>query len=67
MTAQIVTDAGSPVPADLMEKWCEMWADGDRRLRADEIALNVFGRRPSSARGQLWERVSGSVGQFFAD
>lgn len=62
MSAQILTDAGSPIPEDLMEKWCEMWADGDRRLRADEIAVNVLGGRPERVPGQLWERVAESTG-----
>lgn len=56
-TAQIVTEAGSPVPVDLMAKWCETWADGDKRLRAEEISLNVFGRRLPRTPGQLWERL----------
>jgi hypothetical protein len=59
--AVIITDAGSPVPDDLMPKWCEMWADGDRRLRADEIALNVLGRQPARPAGQLWQRVAESA------
>lgn len=58
MTATVTTDAGSAIPADVMLEWCKMWADGDRRLRSDEIAANVFGRRPALVQGQLWERVS---------
>lgn len=61
MSAEILTDAGSPIPADLMPKWCEMWADGDRRLRADEIAVNVLGGRPERVAGQLWDRVHEST------
>lgn len=24
MSAQVLTEAGSPIPAELMSKWCEM-------------------------------------------
>jgi hypothetical protein len=58
MTAKVLTEAGSPIPAELMEKWCQMWADGDRRLRADEIAVNVLGGHPERTPGQLWDRLA---------
>lgn len=58
MTAQLVTAAGSPVPLDDMPLWCRMWADGDRRLRAEEISLHVLGARYERDPGQLWERVA---------
>lgn len=57
MSAPILTDAGNPVPDELMSKWCEMWANGDRRLRVAEISTNVFGRPLAATPGQLWERV----------
>ncbi|MDF2915926.1 MAG: hypothetical protein K0S70_143 [Microbacterium sp.] len=58
MSAPLLTVSGGPIPDDQMPLWCEMWADGDRRLRADEIAVNVFHRVPERTPGQLWERVA---------
>jgi hypothetical protein len=57
MTADVLTDMGTPIPPDLMEKWCQTWADGDRRLRVQEISLKVLGRHLPPTPGQLWERV----------
>lgn len=58
MTARVETAAGGEIPEEEMPRWCQVWADGDRRLRAMEISLNVLGRRLMPERGQLWERLS---------
>lgn len=57
MTARVVTAGGSEIPSESMPSWCQMWADGDRRLRCQEISVNVFGRAQRPEPGQLWERV----------
>lgn len=59
MSARVETDAGGEIPDADMPRWCQMWADGDRRLRIAEISLNVLGRPLAPEHGQLWERVRG--------
>ena len=61
MTAPLITDAGSSIPEELMPEWCRMWADGDRRLRVEEISVNVLGVSMWREPGTLWERVAEGV------
>lgn len=58
MSARVETAGGSEIPENEMPRWCQMWADGDRRLRTMEISLNVLGQPLPPERGQLWERLS---------
>ena len=57
MTAQLITEAGNPIPPEVMLDWCQIWGDGDRRLRCDEITLHVLGRDIFRVQGQLWLRL----------